>query len=245
MKHLTEDDLILLYYNEPGLSPMLRTHLTECPECRSASEVLGRTLDACSEWTVPFKEDSYGRTVWAQLAPKLTPTRSSQRDWLASLLLPRAWIAAAAVAVLLVAAFVAGRISQHPSAPITAGLSPQARERILQISLADHLDRTEVLLTEIANATGPDAGDFASDRERAHDLLSEARLLRQSLEARGDRGTAAILDEVERVMLEIANAPEHVEAQHLEDLQRRIKADSLLFKVRIIESNLRTQGRKL
>ena len=33
MTHLTEEDLILLYYGEPGAPPGARSHLAECPDC--------------------------------------------------------------------------------------------------------------------------------------------------------------------------------------------------------------------
>jgi hypothetical protein len=43
-------------------------------------------------------------------------------------------------------------------------------------------------------------------------------------------------------MLEVANAPDSVNEGEIQDLKQRIDAESLLFKVRIIETNLRTQN---
>ena len=126
-----------------------------------------------------------------------------------------------------------------------AGLSNQARERILEISLADHLDRAGMLLTEISNAGDAGSLDFATERGRAQDLVEEGRLMRQTLARQGDGPTLTFLDEVERFLLEVANAPDSVSARRSEELQQRIGSSSLLFKVRIIESNLRTQGQKL
>jgi hypothetical protein len=146
----------------------------------------------------------------------------------------------AAAAVLLIGAFLLGRGSRAPQPAILAGLSSQARERILEISLADHLDRAGMLLTEISNA-----GDFTSERGRAQDLVEEGRLMRQTLARQGTSPTLTFLDEVERVLLEVANAPDSVSPREVEELQQRIGSGSLLFKVRIIESNLRTQGQKL
>jgi hypothetical protein len=50
---------------------------------------------------------------------------------------------------------------------------------------------------------------------------------------------------VERFLLEVANAPDSVRPNELRELQQRIGSGSLLFKVKIIESNLRTRGQKL
>jgi hypothetical protein len=126
-----------------------------------------------------------------------------------------------------------------------AGLSSQARERILEISLADHLDRAGMLLTEISNTGTPDARGFALERGRAQDLVEEGRLMRQTLEMRGGSATLAFLDEVERFLLEVANAPDAVNPGEMREMRERIGSGSLLFKVRIIEANLRTQGQKL
>jgi hypothetical protein len=152
--------------------------------------------------------------------------------------------AAVAVASVLIAAFTAGRLSRHAEPSITAGLSKQARSRILAISLADHLDRAEMLLTEISNASDSDPSEFSDMRGRAQDLVDEGRLMRQALAAQGDSATLSLLDEVERFMIEVSNAPDQLTAEDVRGLQQRIGSGSLLFKVRIIESNLRTEGQK-
>ncbi|MGD1071296.1 MAG: hypothetical protein ABSB15_14240 [Bryobacteraceae bacterium] len=236
MKHLTEEDLIRLYYGESGAPDGARDHLGECRECSSAAESLAATLKVCSEWNVPEPGSGFERSVWARLVPQM-PGRD-RTGWF------RVWVAAAAMAALIAIAFIAGRTTPSPQPSLTAGLSSQARQRILEISLADHLDRAAMLLTEISNATDTDAEDFSSDRARAQDLVEEGRLMRQLLASQGESATLAFLDEVERFMLEVANSPDKVGPEEIHRLQRRIGAGSLLFKVRIIESNLRNEGQK-
>jgi hypothetical protein len=53
-----------------------------------------------------------------------------------------------------------------------------------------------------------------------------------------------LLDEVERFMLEVANSTEKLTPVEMRQLRERIGSGSLLFKVRIIESNLRNEGQK-
>jgi hypothetical protein len=253
MKHLTEEDLILLYYGEPGGYDKVatpddaRAHLGACRECRLRAESLAATLNLCSEWKVAEPDAQFERGVWARLAPHIAD-RASASWWQ----LPKnlgfpasVWAAGAAMAALLIIAFIAGRTTTHRAGPsITAGLSSQARERILEISLADHLDRAGMILTEISNVSYSGAEDFLPERARAQDLVDEGRLMRQLLAIHGESATLAFLDEVERFMLEVANSPDSIDRREIEGLQRRIGADSLLFKVRIIESNLRTEGQK-
>lgn len=224
MKHLSEEDLVLIYYNEPGLSPELREHLAGCSQCKAASESLAQTLNLCNELTVPEPDAAFERRVWSRRAG----------TWP----MPRVWMAAAAAVVLLAGAFLLGRASRTPQreSPVLAGLSDQARARILAISLADHLDRAEVVLTEISNN-----GDVAAQQNLAHDLVDEGRLMRESLARQGESATLSFFDEIQRVLIEIADAGPAESA----GLQRRIADGSLIFKVHVVESNLRAQGQKL
>jgi hypothetical protein len=230
MNHLSEEDLILIYYNEPEAGTTARSHLAGCAECREAAERLSTTLNSCYEWQAPEPDPELARGVWAAIAPQLDrphlKTPGVRWRW------PFLTLAAAAVLLL---AFLAGRYSQKPTALAMSGLSTQAQRRILAISLADHLDRAEMLLTEVSNTDEP------VDRVRAQDLVEEGRLMRQVLARQGESSTLAMVDEVERFLLEAANAPDGQTAA----LRERIAANSLLFKVRIIESNLRTGGQKI
>jgi len=235
MTHITEEDLVLLYYNEADVPQGARRHLRECGECASAARKLAQDLAVCNEWGVPEPDADLARSVWAQIAPQLDESRPHRYfRWL------RIAGVLAATATLLLVAFVAGRASRQRTPSITAGLSKQARERILAITLADHLDRAEMLLTEIS-----DDSQMSDERARAQDLVEEGRLMRQTLARDGQTPTLAMLDEVERFMLEIANAPERTTPAEMRELRDRIGSGSLLFKVRIIESNLRNEGQKL
>lgn len=241
MMHLNEEDLILAYYNEPGAEPA-RTHIAECVECRAAAESLARTLSLCDEIPVPERSADFGRDVWNQLVPQLSNYPQVNRRWHGF----RVWAAAAACAVVLVGVFFAGRYSRPTATTpsLMAGLSDQARERILETAVADHLDRVQILLTEIANtSTSPET--LALDRTRAQDLVQEGRLMRQSLAAQGETPTTSFLDETERFLIEAAHTPDAASAEQVAELRDRIESGSLLFKVRIVESNLRNEEQKL
>jgi hypothetical protein len=235
MKHLSEDDLILIYYGEPGAPDGAHSHLAECGPCKAAADSLARTLDLCNEWSVPTPDAGFERRIERRV------WKYRSQSWS----VPRLWIGVAAAAALLIAVFLLGRQSRAPQPSLIAGLSDQARARILEISLADHLDRAGLLLTEISNAGDAGPLDFATERGRAQDLVDEGRLMRQTLAREGDSPTLTFLDEVERFLLEVANAPDSAGPREVREFQQRIGSNSLLFKVRVIESNLRTQGRKL
>jgi hypothetical protein len=231
MNHLSDEELTQTYYRDEP--PESRRHLDDCPECQTALQHLKTLLDELLAETVPERGAAYGAEVWNRLLPRL-PLEKPRRVWL------RWWAAVPMLAGLLAVAFLAGRFTRTQ----TAGIAPQARQRILLITLGDHLDRSEILLAELVNA-GPEATDFGEERSSARDLLDENRLLRQASARMGDASRAAVLDELERALLDIAHSPSQISAPELESLQRRIENEGLLFKVRIISSNIHHKGQQL
>jgi hypothetical protein len=231
MNHLSEEELTQAYYRDE--EPASRRHLRECVECQAAFQQLKTLLDELVAENVPERGAAYGAEVWNRLLPRL-PLERPRRAWL------RWWTAVPALAALLAVAFLAGRFTR----PQTAGIAPQARQRILLITLGNHLDRSEILLAELVNAAPGDI-DFSDERSSAQDLLDENRLLRQTAARTGDASQAAVLDELERALLDIAHSPSQVSAAQLESLQKRIENEGLLFKVRIISSNIHHKGQQL
>jgi hypothetical protein len=231
MNHLSEEELTQAYYGDE--EPESRHHLNGCAQCQAAFQHLKTMLDELLAETVPERGPAYGAEVWNRLLPRL-PLEKPRRVWL------RWWTAVPVLAVLLAVAFLAGRFT-HPK---TAGIAPEARQRILLITLGNHLDRSEILLAELVNAA-PGATDFGDERSSARDLLGENRLLRQTAARVGDASHAAVLDELERALLDIANSPSEISAPELESLQRRVENEGLLFKVRIISSNIHHKGQQL
>ena len=111
-----------------------------------------------------------------------------------------------------------------------------AVNRILLTSVADHLDRSERVLTDIMNAP---RGDISAEQRWADDLLDASRLYRQDAVDAGEHSVASVLDELERSLLEIVHSPSRISAADLDQIRRRIDAASLLFKVRVMSDELR------
>ena len=118
-----------------------------------------------------------------------------------------------------------------------AAAANQVRERILLIDLSDHLDRSQRVLVELVSAEGADAAGVASERERAEQLVSANRLYRETAAATGDASVVDLLDQLERVLVEVAASPSDVGPRNRR-LRRRIESGSLLFKVRVVSSDL-------
>jgi hypothetical protein len=80
--------------------------------------------------------------------------------------------------------------------------------------------------------------NIATEQRRAEDLLQENRLYRQTALQEGDTGLASVLDELERVLLDVAHSPEQVTPAQLEAIQKKIEGRGILFKVRVVNKEL-------
>ena len=55
----------------------------------------------------------------------------------------------------------------------------------------------------------------------------------------GDIAMTGVLEDLERVMMDIAHAPSPISAPELEKMRRRLEAEDILFKIRVLGSNVR------
>ena len=244
MNHLSEEQLILHYYGEEEDGAAAGRHLGECEACRALYGSLQRALNVVDALPVPEPGAEYGERVWKRIEHHL-PARSGAR-WVWALPAPWRWAAAsAAFAALLVAAFLAGRSYPLPRQHAQlAATDTQAGERILLVAVGDYLERSQMVLVELANAQSKGALDISSEQERAVDLVSENRLYRQTAGHTGDAAVASVLDELERVLLDITHAPSRLSTGELEKLRQRLEAEGILFKIRVLGSNVRNQEEK-
>src|SRR5207245_6583062 len=118
-----------------------------------------------------------------------------------SLFEPRRLGMAGAMAALLVIAFLAGRVSRRPLE--TAGLTGPVRERIMLVAVGEHLEQSQMILVELVNNETKGTVDISEAQHRAEDLVGENRLYRQAALKSGDRAVSSVLDELERVLLDI------------------------------------------
>lgn len=244
--HLTENDLVLHYYGEMADAEerVAAGHLSSCSDCHAAFTRLQRVLAVVDESAVaPELPEHFERSVWARLQPDLESPRQSWLSWLVLSPARVAW--AAAVVLLVTAAFFAGRLlPKAPEAPLqTAGAPAGMRERVLLIDLGDHLERSQMMLVELVSADVDGSFDVESERARAEQLVAANRLYRQTAATAGDGSIVAFLDELERVLVDLAASPEALSAEDLAAVRRRIDSQGLLFKVRALSSQVRERQR--
>lgn len=118
-------------------------------------------------------------------------------------------------------------------------MEQEGSERVLDTALGAHLERSRMMLVDLVNSPDQARTNIATERLVAEDLLESNRLYRQSAAQVGAPGLEDTLDDLERILLEISHSPETVPADTIESLRKRIESLELLFRVRILESQIR------
>jgi hypothetical protein len=258
--HVHEDDLTLLYYDELAAAEArtARAHLEGCSECRLRQAELARLLAMVGDTETPEPEAGFEAAMWRRLQPALRAARPPAREgliarwrgWLSGPArgpAPRRWALAGGVAVLVLAAFVAGRFwSAPPAGPVgpqraATDTGEGLRERVLLSALGDHFDRTEAMLVELAGTATGERVSIAAEQRRAGDLLAATRLYRRAAVDAGDTNVAEVLELLQRILVEVTGSPSELSAFELRALQHRIESQELLFKLRIASSAVRNR----
>jgi hypothetical protein len=242
MKHITDDDLTLLYYGEHD-DPDLAARVAGSPELSARFEALSEALGQFEALTPPERNDDYGSDVWHRISPRLAADSPSPakrwRNWLAAARQPRfSWAGALSLALVAALAFMLGR-QPDTIAPAMVEVTPVSAQsgldagRLLTSSVSSHLDQLNLVFTEFANNSDVPV----SEADRITDMLVANRLYRQAAESRGDHQLAAFLSDLEPILIEMAHEA-HTESPtshaRMQDEIRNI----LLFRIRVMNQQL-------
>lgn len=265
--HITDDELAAHYYGElsPEVEASTAVHIEACEQCRGNLARLKRVMAAIDMVTMPEPPAEFEARMWQRLQPSIASdvARAGREAWSRT----SAWKLGGwgtMAAGLLIGAFLAGRMWPNEGADgangarsasgandagaVGAGTagsagsaSPDAaeepvRERVLLVDLGDHLDRTEHTLVEFVSRA--DVARDVEGRTRTEDLVVANRLYRGTAEVTGDQAVTDVLDDLERVLIEIAGVPTNASASELESIRRRIDTRDLLFKLRVMRMEL-------
>ena len=135
--------------------------------------------------------------AWHALAPRLAAERGTGA--LRRFMVPLA----------LAASLVAG-LHRGPAVAVARppGAAPGAASAILLVAVGDHLERSEMLLVELVNApAGRAAGHRPRAASRRGSWSAASRLYRAAVTRAGEPGLASVLEELERLLVEVAHRP--------------------------------------
>jgi len=236
MRHLSEDELVLLYYGEAQRPERVEQHLDACEACAAAYRAIAGTLSLVTPPDPPARDERYGLEVWQRIRLDL-PVQ--ELPWWVPWRRP---VLVGAVTLLIVASFMVGRFwpstMSAPTALQTIETIADPGERVRVAAISDHLEQSERVLLDLLNAQGPKV-DVSAEQTSAADLIDAGRLYREASLVAGDQLVAGVLDELERSLLEIVHGPSTLTTQQLDVIRGRIDGASLVFKVRVLSNELR------
>lgn len=120
-----------------------------------------------------------------------------------------------------------GRPGPLTVAPLDASAS--------ELSVAQHLDQAERVLTEVSHTNGPLDRDT---RDQVHGLLLSNALYHAKAEQHGDLATASVIDTLGRVLTSLDAEPEHVTRRPDNDAFRvEMSVGGVLLDLRILHDN--------
>lgn len=244
MNHLTKEQLIEHYYAESAQPKRIDQHLRECNACADTYAELRSDLHAIKPITAPAREPLHGEQVWRSIRNFVPVYEQKRHGFWHRFNNPKALGFAAACALLIAVALLAGHHwenDQHPPQIQTAD-NNQPRQFIVLFVLGDHLSRSERFLVALKH--GDSAESTALVKAEAQDLLSANRLYRESAAKSGYPALAAALDGLERVLVEIANEPDDASPARFAELQKELNTNGLLFEVRVLRSRVQDEQRE-
>ena len=245
VRHLTDEELLLDYYEEASSTDRahVQAHLEACEECRALDAELRAVLTAVE--TTPLDEPPSGfeREMWARIEP-LLPVGGA-RSWPWSLGAPR-WAVAAGMAALMVAAFALGRIWDPQGVSVSPQVADEGdvNQRLLESEVEDHFERSRRVLVDLVNDDVAAADLVSSGRARAADLVAAGRLYRQSSESGRNPDMGDLLEDLERVLMEVANGSIDTTPDEVARLRERIDDQDLLLRLRVVAAEMRERGQR-
>lgn len=246
MKHITDDDLTLLFYGEHD-DPALAGTVAESDELSARFDALSAELKLADNFVPPDRGEAYGADVWQKISPQLNSGSAKStggiKSWLQAILQPRFSLAGALSFVLVaVLAFTLGRNGgQNPiTDPVnpmdtpTIALTGLDTNRLLSHSVSSHLEQVNVVLTQFANSSESSANEAGY----ATDMLVANRLYRRAAASQGKHQLAAFLAELEPLLIEMAYEAQSGSAATRDRMQQEVK-NGLLFRIRVINKQLK------
>jgi predicted anti-sigma-YlaC factor YlaD len=241
MNHLTEEQIVLQFYGDADGEQDIRQHLDQCATCRQEFARVSSLLTQITPEQVPEPPATFEEKTWLNVRDRL-PQRAG--GWGRLFSAPPKWALAGVMALLIAAAFLAGRFWPRHQDQILGQLPVANPQRLVLVAVGGHLERSQMLLMEIMNTDSKAPVDLSSEQQQARDLLDDNHLYRVSAQRAGDSQIAALLDDLGRVLAEVANGPSELSPSDLRQIHDQIQSDGLLFKVRVVGSEVNSRVRR-
>lgn len=221
-------------------------HLATCPQCAEEYQQLLWTLNIMNRRQAPAMDPAYWEGFWDRLSGRLEPGkrklfRPDWRRWIPPVTIPvrPAWVPVAAAVLLVATGIFIGR-STYLS---RTGAPAHARAAVLDPALVAefntlagrYLERSRILLLGLGNFDteydDPAVFNFSQQQMISQELLYQGRELRSHKVAASNQGLQYLVDEIELILLQLANSEGENLKWTIQLVQEGIEKNSILLKI--------------
>lgn len=230
----------------------LEAHLASCPACRAILTEFREVRETLGKPQRPDLPAHFWESYWERLIKRMDhepPPSPSLWERLLSFRLVR-WApiaqVASAAAVLVLGIFIGRTFFQSEPQMTATETTPSNTVEMQQVAARSEqlLERSKILLIGIVNEDLSDASaqDLKHQRQTSRTLLTEARDLRATLRQSPDRRLVQLLDQLEVVLLQIANLEAEHDLASVELVRNGINREGLLLKINLEELARQTKA---
>ena len=114
--------------------------------------------------------------------------------------------------------------------------APEFAASIFDLETTRHLEKAQVLLLSFRNASSSSARDLAYDKRVSRELLLHNILLRREAEVSENAPAKSILNNLEPLLLDIANLPARPAAGELSSVKKRIRKSEMIVALHVFST---------
>jgi hypothetical protein len=224
-------------------------HLKECRTC--AAEVtafrsiiaeassLDRVAAPDSLWNKIAVELDSKKPIYARIKAGLFTLKNRFEN---SLPIPVPVLRIVGIAVVLLAGVFIGRyflpsvgeqnISQHD-------VIPETGIQLVQSRADDYVEKSKIIFLGLVNADTSEAEemDWQAEKTMARNLINEASYIKENLSPGQDEQIRLLVDELELILLQIANLEQQHDLESIELIKSGIDRKGLLLKINVHDLN--------
>ena len=228
-------------------------HIVECSPCELLFAQLQETIEVVRQAPAPQPPEPYWDGYYDRLLRRMNAADAPgpiARGWQNIRLalsrpqgiLPRRVLQAGVAVALIFLGILIGRIWQIDREPAELAGSPPTEEvepgaSMLSARAERYLDRSSILLLGLVNADLSESDlkllRLERKQELAGELIQEAVLLKSELEKTREQQLAGLVEDLERIMRQIANLELHQDLPSIELIQRGVDRGDLLLKINL------------
>ncbi|MEM8485842.1 MAG: hypothetical protein AAF564_09860 [Bacteroidota bacterium] len=239
----------------------LQQHMDSCSGCAGAFQEMQQTLDVTAQVPVPDVPADYWSGYYERLEARMYAGQRVARPFahlgaawqqvrlrLAPYFSPRPaymqW--GTALALVLLGVFIGRQWQDNPTAvplaPAPAQTDPLLQPAQLSEKTHQYLDRSKVLLLGLVNfdvdEDDPAFINLEHKQILANELVQEAALLKNELSENREQQLSALVEELELILLQIANLELQQDVPSIELIQRGVDRGALLLKINLEKMKL-------